>query len=242
MANDLNELHERIAWCRQRAAELDTEIVRLSGQCIKYWREGWGQGSAEIKAKMLSPPPVSIRVEVGTLVNEQRAILDALACALATRNGANHTNDVYFPITRDKEGFEQLGRKKIRKLGQADQEKIEALSPWALDETNGGNQALSLLHEADRIRKHQKLLKWGCLGGVFPVGDGHVGQMSLASVLFETVGAVETLATYSHVTTGIGVRFSLVYNEPGSAIHGCNVSPALHAFNNTVSDIVSSFA
>lgn len=241
MAYDLNELHERIDWCRQKTATLEAEIIKVAGQSIKHWLFPWGPGTGEIKAHMLSPPPVSLRADVGMIVNEQRAVLDALACTLATRAGANHTNDVYFPITRDKQGYDELGRKKIRKLSQADRDAIEALTPWAPDDEGAnGHPWLFKLHEADRVRKHQKLLKWACLGGVHPAGNGHIGQMQTGPVVFTEIGKEETLAFFRNVTCSLAVHFSLIYVEP-AALDGWDVAGCLQAFNETIDEIVTAF-
>lgn len=240
MASDLNELHERIDWCRQKTAALEAQIIKVAGQSIKHWLFPWGQGTAEIKAQMLSPPPVALRAEVGVIVNEQRAILDALACALATRNGANHTNDVYFPITRDRQGYEETGSRKVRKLLQADRDAIVAMAPWAPDQGSGGHPWLFKLHEADRVRKHQKLLKWACMGGVSPVGNGRIGHMQTGTVVFTEIGKEETLAVFTDATCPLGVSFSLIYVEP-KAIDGWDVAACLRAFNDTVDQVVSTF-
>ncbi len=238
MAYDLNELHERIDLCRTKGAALNEEIVKVAGQSIKHWLTVFGPGAGAILAKMTAVPTVALRSEIGMIVNEQRAILDALACALANRNGANHTNDVYFPITRDKAGFDELGRRKIRKLSQQDQDIIEALLPWGTED--GGHPYLFQLHEVDRVRKHQKLLRWATIGGAFATSSGHIGMMQSAQVAFQEIGKEERLAFFSNATCDIGVRFGLVYAEP-TAVDGHNVAACLHAFNDTVEAVVTAF-
>lgn len=188
---------------------------------------------------MLSPPPVKLRIEIGLIVNEQRAILDALACILATRNGANHIKDVYFPVTRDKAAFAD-GRKKIRKLSQADRDAIESLTPWAPDDDGVGNLPLFLLHEADRVRKHQKLLQWACVGGVGAASNGVIGSMVSEPVVFEEVGREETLASFSNVTCQLAVHIDLIYVEP-AALNGNPVANCLREFYQAVAEVVARF-
>jgi hypothetical protein len=245
MQGDLSELLERVEFCGKRSQELQARILQLAGNSISHWLFPWGQpGVGEIKAKLLVPPPVSLRQEVGMIVNEQRSILDALACTLATRNGANHTKDVYFPITKTREGFyEDLGRRKIRKLSVTDQDAIEKLKPWlpTVEDPGDGNITLFQLHEADRVRKHRNLLKWACLGRVFPTGNGHIGSMSTSPVVFHEVGKEERLAFFTGVTCDLGVQLDIIYIEP-EALAGHPVSALLPAFNDAVADIVRSFA
>lgn len=244
MENDLSELLERVEFCRQKTDELQGRITQLAGKSISHWLFPWGSpGVGEIKATLLAHPPVSLRQEVGMIVNEQRAILDALACTLATRNGANHTNDVYFPITKTKEGFFQRGQDKIRKISFTDQQTIEAIKPWAPSDDNpeDGNLVLFQLHDADRVRKHQNLLKWACLGGVYPAGNGHIGMMTTEMVVFQDVGKEEVLAFFSGVTCGLAVQFEIVYAEPAS-LDGHAVRPLLSRFTDIVDEVVRSFA
>jgi len=241
MADDLSELHERIEWCRAKAGALETQIAAAGNASVEHWIENW-PGVGFVKGRLVTPPTVALRAEIGVIVNEQRAILDGLACALATRNGANHTNDVYFPITRDRTGFDELGRRKIRKLAQADRDKIEALKPWSpMAASDEGHPDLFPLHEADRVRKHQKLLKWACLGGVGAVGPGRIGMLECRPVVFDMVGGVAQLAMFRDITCQLGVSIELIYIEP-DAIAGRRVVGCLHSFNDAVDAIVASFA
>ena len=188
MNRDINELNERLELCRKKSIDLDIKIKHLAGQSIKYWVSLWHPGIGEVKAELLAHPPVSIRSEIGMIVNEQRSILDALACNLAIENGANDISDVSFPIVKSKAAFSQReARKRISKLSQENQSKIESFKPWkpSDDKPDDGNLALFMLHEGDRIRKHRNLLKWACLGGVFPGGNGKIGMMQSSPVIFK---------------------------------------------------------
>jgi hypothetical protein len=243
MTDNLAELKERVELCRQKSMALTSQINVLAGQSVNVWVTPLGPNSGLVKAKLLAHPPVSIRSELGMIVNELRSVLDALACELAIRNGANDTSAVYFPITKTKAGFfEQTGRRKIRKLSAADQQKIESLKPWQAPEHDpeDGHPNLFMLHEADRVRKHQKLLKWACMGGAFPAGKGEIGFMDINSVFFEEAGKEETLSTFRNVTCQLGVRIDLVYAEP-PALRGQSVDGLLKEFCDSVSGIVAAF-
>lgn len=243
MRNDLSELLDRVEFCRQRSQELQGRIAQLSKASIHYWRVPWQPGVGEIKAKLLAQPPVSLRQEVGMIVNEQRSILDALASKLAIRNGANDVRGVYFPITQTKVGFfEKVTQKKIEKLGQSDRESIEALKPWLApyNEPENGNQLLYQLHEADIMRKHEDLLRWACLGGVYPSGKGQIGKLDTGKVTFIEKGREETLAFFAAVTCQLNVHFEMVYVEPAT-LAGHAVGPLLSNFNDVVDKIVRKF-
>ena len=178
------------------------------------------------------------------IVNEQRSILDALACALATRNRANDIRGVYFPIAKSKADFSnKTCRDKIQKLAEADQQTIKDMKPWlpSTDDPADGNRLLFCLNEADNVRKHQSLLRWACHGGVRPVGSGEIGHLVADGVIFTEVGKEETLASFAGVTCNLSVSFEMVYYEPDS-LKGRPVAPLLSAFNETVGSIVKRFA
>ena len=217
MKSDVSELIDRIEFCREKSRELGVKIAALANSSIKCWIIPFQAGAGEINAKMLSHPPVSVRQEVGMLVNEQRSILDALACALALRNRANNTKDVYFPILKSKDGFfEQLGRRKIKKLNEADRKAIENIKPWLPHENDpeDGNLILFQLHEADRVRKHQNLLRWACLGGVSPAGGGQIGFLQTKQIMFSELEKEENLAFFLVLHVNSKFRLRLFIKTP----------------------------
>jgi len=238
--SDLDELMERLAWCRTKTAAVEKEILLTAQRCVKHRLESWGPGAGQIFAQMIEGPPVSLRSEIGMIVNEQRAVLDALACTLARRGGANTTKDVYFPVTKDRQSFYEPkgGKYKIRRLSQADQDKIERIEPWY--DPNGGNLALYLLHQADITRKHDRLLKWSCLGGVMPSGNGHIGHMTTSHVIFDEIGVDYLLAHFNGVTCDLEVNIQLIYAELG-ALNGNTVIACLHVFDEAVTGVVDMF-
>lgn len=243
MGDDLAELIERSELCGKKIGVLEQATIGIGQQSVECWWHNIQDGLGEVRGRLLAHPPVSIRSEVGMVVNEQRSILDNLASALARRNGANHVNDVYFPITSTKSGFyEELGKRKIRKLSCEDRNKIELLKPWlpSDENTEDGNIILFMLHTADRIRKHQNLLRWACIGGVHTFGSGYIGSMHAMNVKFDQLNQEHILAMVENVTCDIGVRIDLVYAEP-AILDRKPVFLLLREFNKQISNILSSF-
>lgn len=230
---DLDELRERLAWCRAKMDALKPEISVARKRSFEIRMTDPEHGMGFVMGKMLAEPPTRFRIEVGLVAHEQRAILDALACTLATRNGANNIKDVYFPISKDSVVFAGDGRKKIRKLSAAHQDAIEALEPW-----QDGHDFLYLLHDADRTRKHQKLLGWQFTGDASP-RDGRGMQLVSHALVFEAIGREEKLARYLGFGE-IGVNIQLIYVDP-SSIQGENVLRCLTGFQDSVEAIVQIF-
>ena len=243
MSGDLAELLERVDLCQMRSQQIEANIDKLASTSIAHWTSNWQPHVGQITAKLLRHPSVAIRQEVGMLVNELRSILDALACKLATRNGANNTNSVYFPIMKNKAGFyDGLGRGKIKRLSNADQQAIEDLKPWnpTDDDPEDGNRILFQLHEADRVRKHQDLLRWACLGGARPAEWGTGGNLQINRVVFSEVGKEMTLANFFGVSVPLYVSFDVIYLTP-DALGGYSIAPLLSEFNDAVRRVVTGF-
>lgn len=244
MNADLSELHERLNFCRTTVSELEAKIAQLTASSISVWTVPWTQpGAGEIRVKLLSHPPVSLRQQVGKIVNEQRSILDALVGILAVRNGANLTSDIYFPVVKEKARFfEKDARSKIRKLSVADQMAIESFNPWCppVDDQEDGNLDLFQLHESDKVRKHRNLLRWACQGGINPFASGPIGFIRSGSIIFRDIGKEVNIASFLGVAGEVGVNFRLVYLEP-PILMGCSVSSCLSSFNTAVDRIVSHF-
>ncbi len=109
------------------------------------------------KLHLRDPVPEDISIHAGVILNEMRAILDALTVTLAARNGHPDSTNTYFPTGKTKAGFESRDvQRKIKKLSDQDKATIAALQPYA-----GGNDMLYALHSSDLIRKHQRLIVLG---------------------------------------------------------------------------------
>lgn len=156
MADDIEEHFHRVDWAKGEISALRVEVETYlnSGPTSVKFHYDLGTGSRVYKIVENVPPPKGIQIRTGTIINELRSILDALACTLAKRNGAFSVDDVYFPTAKSALGFNDKAiQRKIRKLSAADQALISGLKPYP-----GGNDLLYTLHSADIIRKHQRLV------------------------------------------------------------------------------------
>ena len=235
MADDLLELKERVRFAADSANALGDDIRLFLSESIEHWQEVWADAFA-IQARLIKPIPVSIRSRAGMIVNELRSILDALACHLAERNGKTSAG-TYFPISKTEAIFKSDGYHKIRKLSDEDKSKISALEPYW-----GGHPYLFKLHEADRVKKHQKLLACGGKGELSLIGPGRIGTVMTGHEegIFSEIGKDITIAVYKDVTTGIRVTFHVIYAEP-DALAGESVIALLAHFCPTVWEIISLF-
>lgn len=195
-------------------------------------------GRVFLFGKLKMQPPRLIAIRIGSIVNEMRASLDALACVLAERNGKTST-DVSFPIARESEWYLTRGKDRIRKLSEADQDRIGELQPFA-----SGNSELVLLNDADNHRKHIQLLA---------VSGQGVG-ISILSGQFDSEGmqgyspALST-KNYAHLMTVSGNSSASLQIRPGvqfdgdrpQGLKGHMVGPLLEKLLRATRDVVSEF-
>jgi hypothetical protein len=162
--NDLAEHFARVDWAVEEIKRLEAEVEKYaqSGPLEVYWHydlhpvETWRL----YRMRLTTPIPTQMQIHCGTILNDMRATLDALACTLATRNGHPNETHTYFPTGKTKDIFESKNTQdKIKKLSEQDKQVIAELKPYA-----GGNDMLYALHSSDIIRKHQRLIVLG--GGV----------------------------------------------------------------------------
>jgi hypothetical protein len=187
-----------------------------------------------LKATLVSQIPVSVRSQIGLLANELRAILDGLACTLAIRNSGD-CRQTYFPITQTEEFFENESKRKLRLVSEADVAKIRDLRPWG-----GGHPVLFKLHEADRIRKHRKLL--GCAGGTdISVLDGTLGKMVLNPAIFTEIGQSEVILHAVDTKMNFEITTSIGYIEEGY-LKNVRAGELLEDSYTSVRDILTMFA
>lgn len=173
MASDLDELSQRLSYLESKIKLLHEHVRSFISQSVLIQPIPSPDGSVSLTATLRDAPPISIRSESGTITNELRAILDALACQLAIRHSGKAA-ETYFPISKSQAIFNTDGRKKMRLLASDDQKQIEALRPWL-----GGHRTLFRLHEADRIRKHQRLLGFGNGGPIMRFGGSMRGSINM---------------------------------------------------------------
>jgi hypothetical protein len=129
-------------------SEYESKILELSNTSLVRIKPPY-----VIRARAKNKIPTKIPRMTGIYLNELRVVLDNLAFTLATRNGYSGSSSVYFPISKSEEVFQSDGRKKIRHLSKADQQKIESIKPWKSERKN-----LYELHQLDIRRKHRDLV------------------------------------------------------------------------------------
>jgi len=255
MAADLIELYERIDFSRDEIGVLSREVSVFVSDAIHHEaRPTVGRPTLDLFANQKRPVPTAVKSRAGTIANELRAVLDGLACQLAHRNG-NIASDVYFPISKSRAIFEDDGHRKIRKLSDADRNKIIDLKPYQEE-----NPLLFGLHEADRTRKHQRLA--GCVGqssmqipGVQIKGGSarfvnctfngfHVENMTVGNVTNKTmidgVGRDVMIASGVPITLPFEVKFWIAYADP-ECLAGRDILDALSEFAEEVEEIVRQF-
>ena len=237
MANDLTEIGERIQFCRNEITILAAEIDVYSARGVEFRQEDHGD-MRMLYARLLEAVPTHIRARSGTIANELRSCLDALACQLAIRNKQT-TKNVYFPISQSHSIFNSDGLRKIRKLSKADQTTIISLKPYPPD-----RPILFGLHELDRNRKHIKLGSWVGQASANPFAMGRVGfariKCSTSVFPLNKVGEEVLVATAIAITGRLEGTFTVGFLEPEEAA-GMPVVEQLRAFASEVEGIVSKF-
>ena len=229
------ELHERVQWCRGQQIVLKAEMLSFLDGAYSVTSEVADGGTTTVLATGLKPVPRSISIHSGTILNELRATLDGLACALAVMNGQG-PEKVYFPICADAKAFAQDGRKKIAKLCGEHRDLIERLQPYVT-----GDNLLLGLHQADILRKHQRLMLASCapaeLGiseGVFEVFEMHEGAIP--------VGAAVPVVTYlSAIPPRFRIEFGVAFAEP-APFKGRQVLSILDRLCDRIERIVCHFS
>lgn len=267
MAADLVEINERIVIAQADIVPLEADAKRFCQRSIQLIRRPRIRDVADrpgdpaeldFIVRQNDAVPVRLRSKAGTIANELRACLDALACALAVRNGKSDKG-VYFPISKSKAIFEEDGmRKKIRKLSDADKAAIADLKPYRGD---GGDNLLFGLHEADRVRKHVRLGAFGTANaaGAFGGGCMHVGGGAMMSIERSIMNGIpihhmnywsgrelKQVGQEVEIATGVPeplpfqLEVGVCYSEP-EEIAGQEVVTTLNAFSAKVSHVVGLF-
>lgn len=257
MANDLAELHERINYNNIEIAEFTTKLRDYVNSAVKKRIVQKPSGLYDVMYLVSEPVPLALRSKAGTIVNDLRSILDALACALAKREKKN-CKHVYFPIAESKAIFEDVGIKKISKLSPTNQGIIAGLAPY-----KEGDAMLHYLHQVDINRKHQTLAAGAPSGGKFNIGNGaFVGDVSTSRMHFDNCAfndiEVKWLSVnpngsifseigreypaFTGVPAGLSVEMeiSICYTQLED-YYGWDVPVSLNIFRDKVREVVSKF-
>jgi hypothetical protein len=251
MSTDLTELKERLDFVGGDIQNLRAQIFKFTVVSAEVNIEHNGSGAFQIYARLTKQIPTALGSRAGMIANELRSILDSLACQLAIRNGKS-TSHVYFPVSKSAAIFAIDGMRKISKLAEADQNAIIALNPF-----KEGNPILFGLHEADRTRKHQRLvasaaqgnLDVGGMGAIFgganvsmvgcTVNGAPVGLLNFGPTQLE-VGVWKPVGFGIAVDAQIDPIVSIAYQEP-EEIAGNSVPEMLTYFQDIVREIIAKF-
>ncbi len=155
MPQDLAEITDRLNYCETKLLpEADTQIKQYFKEAVET---DYLETSAfkTFRMRLKFSPPSRLISAARLPVHEARAVLDSLACRLAERNGATNVSDVYFPLMKTKDIFDDSGVKRIKRLSCEDQKTITDLKPWG----GGGSDFLYAMHDFDRSGKHDKLFQ-----------------------------------------------------------------------------------
>lgn len=166
MADDLNEIRERLQWCEGRIEAFVRELDAFVGSEFVADVTRGSNWEFKVLLTMKTEVPFHFKAEASSILHELRASLDSLVCTLAARNGRS-ASSVYFPIMGSQERFELEGKKALAKLSAADREKILSIRPY-----RGGNDDIFGLHEFDKKGKHRKLVAQTSNNSVLLDGKG----------------------------------------------------------------------
>lgn len=153
MANDLDDVRARLDYCEEETAQLRDAIKAYLAEAVEFRKEPSADNYVtHLQARLLRPIPIPIRAKMGMIANETRASLDDLAGTLAIRNNKS-PKSTKFPVAADDTSFQEVGRKMIKALSDADKRIIADMQPC-----KEKRPLLYALHQLDISRKHGKLV------------------------------------------------------------------------------------
>lgn len=232
--SDLDELVQRCGYAQELVASLQSKAQDYLNRAVSFTEDRSNLPHVSIYGEITEDVPTAIRVDLGCVVNELRSILDGLATVLAIRHSGKG-READFPIMKDETVFEEKAPKRLKLLAQADQDTIRHLQPW-----EGGHPVLFKLHEADRYRKHQRLLRALAGASVWPTGPGFVGEFFVNGSTFSEVGVRRHLAGGTHLHMKVQRIAGIHYAEPPS-LEGTSAVGLAYQSAQAVAEIVDSF-
>lgn len=154
-------------------------------------------------AAVLREPPSRWSAVIGDCVHNLRSALDHLTWQLALLQSSNPSRSTQFPIFLDETKYQGSGQRQVAELTAAQRTCIESLQPY-----HGGDPShpLWVLHELDRIDKHQRLhLTVNSLeASIVDFRGEHVGYEHLRTTHVGPVDDGTELLRVNAVPTGTG--------------------------------------
>ena len=242
MADDLQELLDRIKWARGEITALQIEFSTYVRSSFRYFfMEHEHKGYNYLMVEVNGPIPVSIKSRSGSIVNELRSCLDGLSSILSLRNNKS-ANGVYFPIAETEHDLlnEPNLKNKIKKLSQEDRDKIILFRPFLIGQDGRpGNLLLYGLHHADIKRKHHRLVSKS-ISGSLGAANGSIGHLQTFDLsITDRITKLAAISTDSSAT--LSHTPILTYAEP-DVLRDSGVVECLNNFSNLVEAIVLDFA
>ena len=240
MTENLDEILERLSWARSETNTVASDLETWTDEkCRAYGTPHVIPGFNAIIFEAQEAIPIGVRARSGTIANEIRSCLDALATELAKRN---NKEEAYFPVAREESAFETVKglRDRLKKFRNADREAIMAFRPFGTGKDGlPGNPILYGLHHADIKRKHHKLVAKAASPRM-SFNEGHIGEMHTYSGQLRIPGKTE-IGRIS-LNSSAWIRFDPIvqYSEP-DMLRGRPLVETLNEFADVAESIVSAF-
>lgn len=155
MPEPLKDAVARLNWAGQLISELRTLIdeyeVREFERYLPKWDEPQGNYSLELPNPTSFPPPRSIKVLVGDIVDNLRKALEYLVFQLAKNNKGREVTGTQFIVVASAKRFDEMKAMKLKGLKDHQIRIIEEYQPY-----NGG-EWLRLLTRMSNQDKHREL-------------------------------------------------------------------------------------
>lgn len=240
MNGSFSELLERLNWARTEIGAVAAEISKWSSRAVSMEGEPGEPGFIAVIAQISEPIPIGVRARSGTITNEIRSCLDALASEVALRNKVE--GGAYFPFAQNEADFENDTRlrKRISRFNAKDRETLLGFRPFGIAKDGmPGNPLLYGLHHADIKRKHHRLIA-KIAGARLSIVNGRVGEMRIQQGSVKIPG--KTLVAQLSEDSEVELRFEpvLSYPEP-DVLRGRPLIETLHDFANVGEAVVRAF-
>jgi len=179
--------------------------------------------------------PERISVVAGEVVHQLRSSLDHLIRQLVIAEGTEApTDNLEFPIFWEPEKYPAAARRKIKGVSSTAAARIESLQPYNSSMGMSADHSLFVLHDLDRIDKHQLLILTA--GELRLYGSEKFFPEELDKVI--TCKPTRTLT--AQPGTNYEVSFDIAFDTFGNR-KGEPIIPSLQQLTDFVSGVIDSF-
>lgn len=242
MRTDLLEAYANIEWAVAQLpileARFNTWVESRPYEIVM--EDDPNTGHKLMVARMTKDLDPLIRAEAGQIINATRSSLDLLAASLALRNSVQPTSHTHFPIRASEQNFLDIVNcvKGKKWLSDAEAAKLKTFKPY-----KGGDDLLWWLHQADIIRKHERLITvdmpaTSAFMAMYVPGMQQLWRRENGkTVLFSFPGRTDFEPTESN--TNLTLRIAL--NEPSIGLVNREAMSLLLAFANCAAGVIRAF-